>query len=269
MDALGSAVLTDEIEAGRAVAAVVSREEVRRALDDREASPELILEVVRQDEGGATEQDTIRIDWSRQDLENLLARTTEDRVVLTFDRVQLEQVVGGVEAHGMRERALVFAVAASGVLAAGPGVGHAMPAFTDVSSTGGYAAVSSANTFVTDASSAGGYVSQAAAADQMISDASSGAGYLAPPPAEDSMLTDVSSAGGYVASEAAADTSSIVTDASSGGGYPAPPPSSSGGSGISFDALSPATDGAIAGALVLTIAAAAFTTRRKRPERTA
>jgi hypothetical protein len=308
MDALGSAVLTKEIEAESAVAAVVSLEEVRRALDDRDASPELVLEVVRGNEHGEREQDTIRIDWSRQDLENLLARATEDRVVLTFDRAQLEQALGDVEAHGLRERALVFAVAATGVLATGPGIAHAM--VTDVSSTGGYAATSStATTFLTDASSGAGYVeqasaadqmvsdassaagyveqasaadqmvsdassgagyvAQASAADQMVSDASSAAGYVAPSPVEDAVLTDVSSGGGYAATAATADTGSVLTDVSSGGGYAAPPPSSPGDGGFTLNALDPATDGAIAGALVLTIAAAAFTARRRRPEQIA
>ena len=288
MDALGSAVLTKEIEADSAVAAVVSLEEIRRALDDRDASPELVLEVVRGNERGEREQDTIRIDWSRQDLENLLARATDDRVVLTFDRSQLEQALGDVEAHGLRERALVFAVAATGVLATGPGIAHAM--VTDVSSTGGYAATSSAATtfltdassgagyvaqasaadqMVSDASSAAGYAAQASAADQMVSDASSGAGYVAPGPAEDAVLTDVSSGGGYAATAATADTDSVLTDVSSGGGYPAPPASSTGDGGFTLNALDPATDGAIAGALVLTIAAAAFTARRKRPEQIA
>src|SRR5215831_10914606 len=236
MDALGSAVLTKEIEADSAVAAVVSLEEIRRALDDRDASPELVLEVVRGNEHGDREQDTIRIDWSRQDLEDLLARATEDRVVLTFDRAQLEQALGDVQAHGLRERALVFAVAATGVLATGPGLAHAM--VTDVSSTGGYAATSStASTFLTDASSGAGYVEQASAADQMVSDASSAAGYaahasaadqmvtdassaagyFAPSPAEDAVLTDVSSGGGYAATAATADTGSLLTDVSSGG----------------------------------------------------
>ena len=265
MDALGSAVLIKEIEGEKAVAAVVSREEVRRALDDRDASAELVLEVVWKDARGEREHDTIRIDWSRQDLENLLARATDDRVVLTFDRAQLEEALGDVEAHGLRERAVVFAVAATGVLAAGAGVGHAAPTLTDVSSTGGYAA-SPAATFMTDASSAGGYVAQAAAEDQMVSDASSAGGYVAPAPSADSLLTDVSSAGGYAASDAAVDASSLVTDASSGGGYVAPSPPSAADGGITFNALNPTTDGAIAGAFVLTIAAAAFVSRRRRPE---
>jgi hypothetical protein len=119
---------------------------------------------------------------------------------------------------------------------------------------------------VSDASSAGGYVAQAAAEDQMVSDASSAGGYVAPAPTEDSMLTDVSSAGGYAASDTAVDASSLVTDASSGGGYLAPPPSSPADGGITFNALNPTTDGAIAGAFVLTIAAAAFVSRRRRPE---
>ena len=103
----------------------------------------------------------------------------------------------------------------------------------------------------------------------MVSDASSAGGYVAPAPIEDSVLTDVSSGGGYAASDAGVDATPLMTDASSGGGYVAPSPSSPADGGITFNVFNPTTDGAIAGAFVLTIAAAAFVSRRRKPERIA
>jgi hypothetical protein len=263
MEVLGSAALTERITADRAVTAVFSREEIASVLEDESASAELLLHVVRADEAGGKEQGTISIDWSRQELESLLERATGDRVVLTFDREQLEQALADVEAHGLRERALIFAVAATGALGAGAGIANAMPTLTDVSSTGGYAAVSTADARVTDASSAGGYAAEVAAADQLVSDASSAGGYAAEAAAADQLVSDASSAGGYVADTA----DQMVSDASSAGGYQAPSDPFSAEGGLTFEMPSSA-DGAIVGGLVLTIAAAAFTSRRRKPERT-
>src|SRR5215212_11326056 len=122
MEAAGSARLTDEIPAERAVSATLSREEIAEAIKD-EATPELRLEIA-QDDG----RSTIGVTWSRDDLEKLLAQATSDTVVLTFDRDELAQALDDVEAHGLRERAVVFAVAATGLMGAGAGIAAAMPA---------------------------------------------------------------------------------------------------------------------------------------------
>jgi hypothetical protein len=117
MDALGIARLSEEIPAHRAVAAVIPREEIVSALDDPEAQPELMLRVILSD--GAAH--SISIDWSRDDLEGLLSRTSGNTVSLRFDRDELVGAFDDVEAHGIRERALVFTVAAAAALGTGVG----------------------------------------------------------------------------------------------------------------------------------------------------
>ena len=51
--------------------------------------------------------------WERSDLEQLLAEAQGDQIVLTFDREALARATDDVEAHGLRETALILAVAAT------------------------------------------------------------------------------------------------------------------------------------------------------------
>ena len=113
-DATGTAKLVDadrDFDA-RGVTTVISRAEVERAVRS-EASPELFLDVARR--GGTGEADTIRVAWDREDLERLLRTTEAEEVALHFDPKELEQALeqADVEAHGLRERALVLTVAAT------------------------------------------------------------------------------------------------------------------------------------------------------------
>ncbi len=225
METLGAARLAKEIPAQRAVATIVPREEITAALQDPEATPELFLRITG---GGLDETDeanVIAMTWSRDDLEGLLERATGENVVLTFDRDELSNAIGDVEAHGLRQRALVFAVVATGALGSGAAIANAMP----TGDNGGPVVTSVApaapasDSMVTDAST-GGYAvaTSEGSVDSMVTDAASGAGYAAPATAADSTLTDVSSAGGYTApavEAAAADT--MVSDAASGAGYAA------------------------------------------------
>jgi hypothetical protein len=222
VETLGTARLADEIPAERAVAAVVPRDQIAVALQDPEAQPELRLEVARKSDGG-DELDTIGITWSRETLEQLLERATGDSVVLTFDRAELAEAFADVEAHGIRERALVFAVVAAGALGSGAAIANAMP-ILDPGSGGPSAPITAvAPDAVSDAASGGGYTAPAGATDSMVTDASSGGGYVAPGTSpSDRLLTDASSAGGYTAPAGGAAADSIVTDASSAGGYTAP-----------------------------------------------
>jgi len=237
VETLGAARLAKEIPAQRAVATIVPREEITAAMQDPEATPELFLRIVG---GGLEESDetnVIAMTWTRDDLAQLLERATGENVILTFDRDELSQAIGDVEAHGMRERALVFAVVAAGALGSGAAIANAMPvgdeggpvgtsaapaSLTDVSSGGGYAAPATAATgsTISDAASGGGYSAPVSAADARVTDASSAAGYTAPVSAADARVTDASSAAGYTAPVSAADAR--VTDASSAAGYTAP-----------------------------------------------
>jgi hypothetical protein len=124
VEATGTARLTDRIPAERAVAASVSSREIRDVLQDAEGAPELVIDIAAGD--GSQEHNTISIAWSREDLERLLESATENEVVLTFDRNELVAALGDVEAHGLRTRAAIFAVAAAGALGSGVSVANAM-----------------------------------------------------------------------------------------------------------------------------------------------
>lgn len=242
METLGLAILAEHVPAQRAITAVVSRKEIANALT--KDSSELLLEVARQYDNGNEERSTISMSWSRVELEKLLEQATSDNVVLTFDRDELSQAMGDVEAHGLRERALVFTVAVAGALGTGATIANAMP----TSDPGGSAVRSAAPALATDVSSTRGYAAPATAPERgpLLTDASSGSGYAAPATttASDSMLTDVSSSGGYP----------VTPEAGSSAGL--------------FHAPSPLDTG-IAGGIALAIAAAAFTSRRGHTPRPA
>ena len=91
----------------------VSREEVAEALRTADSPPDLILDVTRFSNGDAAETRNLVVAWERGDLEELLRRSEGDQIVLTFDREAIRQAMeADVEAHGIREKALVLAVAA-------------------------------------------------------------------------------------------------------------------------------------------------------------
>ena len=272
METLGAARLAKRIPEQRAVATIVPREEIAAVVEDREGSPELLLRVISEGPDRSEESSEIALTWSRDELARILDEATGPNVVLTFDREELAKAIDDVEAHGLRERALVFAVAATGVLGTGAAIANAMPVDTGGAVVTATAPAVSAATSVTDVSSAGGYSTAAAAsgaADTMVSDAASGAGYAAPasvPGASAAALgvTDVSSAGGYAAPATTAGGSPTgpgATDVSSGGGYGAVEATSSSPEVIGIP-RSDVTDGLIAGGVLLAIAGATFASRR-------
>jgi hypothetical protein len=158
MDALGTARLTEEIPAQRTVAAMIRREEIVGVLDDPEAQPELILRILLGDD----EAHTISMDWSRDDLEELLLHASGDAISLRFDRDELSGAFDDVEAHGIRERALVFTVAAAAALGAGTGAQAMLPA-ADGAVSGGAAAQMASS----PAAGLGGSLSSLARSEQM------------------------------------------------------------------------------------------------------
>ena len=78
MDAVGTAHLTSDILAQRAVGASVSRRQITDVLHEPDGAPELVLDLVAA-EGG--EHATISMTWSRDDLERLLEAASGDEVV--------------------------------------------------------------------------------------------------------------------------------------------------------------------------------------------
>jgi hypothetical protein len=122
VEAVGTARLTSDILAQRAVSASVSRRQITDVLHEPDGAPELVLDLVA-GEGG--ERATISMTWSRDDLERLLEAASGDDVELVFDRDELASAFRDVEAHGVRTRAAVFAVAAAGALGTGATIANA------------------------------------------------------------------------------------------------------------------------------------------------
>ncbi len=199
MASVGTARLTDRITAERAVAASISRQEIRDVLHDADATPELTLDVVAED--GSREQRTVSMTWSRDDLEKLLEGASGDDVVLTFDRNELAAALDDVEAHGLRTRAAVFAVAAVGALGSTAAVAYAAPV-----STGGPAMSQSQSSSV--------------ASDAMVTDASTGGGYAAPSQSDAAALAALQARSEAMDAQLATGSASsdrMVTDASTSG----------------------------------------------------
>ena len=240
--------------AGRPVTATVPRSEIEDILRSEEGSPELELSIVRRD--GDAQQQTLRLDWDPKELEELLRRTEGQDVTLMFDEPELERALADidVEAHGLRERALVLAVATT-TAAAAAGSARAVPLLIEDSSGSGSGAPIE---MISDAATSG-----VAASPELVSDAAlSGPGALATAAESPELISDAALSGpGPVAS--AAESPELVSDAALSGPPPAEPAelASSGGTGIS--APSPETTGAIVGGVALALTAA-FAVRRRR-----
>jgi len=136
METRGTALLTHEIPAPHALNVMIPRGEIAGVLQDPEATPELYLDLVY---GG--EQSTVGISWSYGELESLFERTSGDEIMLTFDRNELQSLFDDVEAHGLRERALIFTVAVAGALGSGATIANAAPTIGDNPNAASIAAV--------------------------------------------------------------------------------------------------------------------------------
>lgn len=105
----------------RGLVATIDRGEVEEAL--REDGPvDLLLDVERiTADGNGRETQRLAIGWSTEELERLLASSSDDRLPLSFDESELRRLLDeDVEAHGMREKLAVLTVVA-GMAAAGAG----------------------------------------------------------------------------------------------------------------------------------------------------
>ena len=120
---LARAALVSAPDVGQGLTTSVSREEVEEAMRAKDRRPELILDVTRFADGEAAETRSVAVAWEQSDLEQLLRETEGERVTLTFDGEALRQAMEeDVEAHGIREKVAVLAVAAT---AAGVAAGTA------------------------------------------------------------------------------------------------------------------------------------------------
>jgi hypothetical protein len=118
LDAQATVVDAGGISGG--LTTTIARSDVQTALAEAEVPP-LVLDIRRGDESSS-----VALTWKREDLERLLGEATGDQIQLTFDRAALEEAFDDVEAHGMREKAAIIAVAVAGA-AAFAGGASAMP----------------------------------------------------------------------------------------------------------------------------------------------
>ena len=119
------AVLESAPEMGEGLTTSLPRGDVEHALSIEDAPLELILDLTRFADGEPTEARKIAVAWERADLERVLQETEGDRIDFTFDRDALWKAMEeDVEAHGLREKAIVLAVAVT----AASGVAHSAAA---------------------------------------------------------------------------------------------------------------------------------------------
>ena len=113
------------------IGAVFTRDEIAEAATATEFPATLLLDLDRVERDGGTTQARIAVDWDQETLEQLLASTQDEKIELWFDERELAMAFDDVEAHGIREKAAVLAVA---VVAAGAST---TPAFARVAAEGG------------------------------------------------------------------------------------------------------------------------------------
>ncbi len=219
----------------RGVTATLRRADIEEAVRSGAGPAELVLDVRRR-QGADVEVHSIAVEWSPADLEQLLGEGEAEELTIAFDRDEMASMIDSeadVEAHGLREKALVLTVVAV-TAASGAGVAQARPAAVTSGTAATVAAtVASAPAAPQAPAATIGGAATAGAVDPIASPATTigGAG-LAP--------TDVVSAGGQT------------------------------GSAGSSSSLSAAEEAALAGTAGLVIAAAAFAaSRRRRPLRPA
>jgi hypothetical protein len=274
-----------DVDAKSGLTATLPRSDIETALQD-EAGADLFLEIARI-QNGERDDRTVKVTWSREELEDLLRRASGDAVTLTFNQDELQRLLDDdVEAHGLREKIVVLSIAAATaasfasassaqVLSDGGGTGGnaAAVAMVTDASTGGVAG--SVSGFTTDASTSGTTADAAAPAAAPADGWMSSVESPVPGPAGINVITD--NTGGQPGSVAGFATdattsgqpgsvSGIVSDTGSEATRtPAQPAVGGGGSGFSIP--DSAIEAALAGGLALLITGAAFVTRtqRRRP----
>jgi hypothetical protein len=109
------AALVPASDLGDGLTTTIPRSDIQAVLAAEEEPIELVLDITRFSDGEAAATREISVAWERTDLEQLLSGAQGDDIVLTFDREALGRATDDVEAHGLRETALVLAVAATAV----------------------------------------------------------------------------------------------------------------------------------------------------------
>jgi len=88
----------------------------------------LDLDRVEAGDGDGAPHARVAVDWDKETLEELLASTEDESIALWFDEHELARAFDDVEAHGLRERAAVLAIAATAAAAsASPALARTAP----------------------------------------------------------------------------------------------------------------------------------------------
>ena len=242
-----------EVDAKPALTATLPRFEIEAALNDN-AAADLFLEIARI-QNSERDDRTVKVAWERPDLEELLQRATGDRITLTFDEGELRSLLDetDVEAHGLREKALVLTVAVA--TAAGIAGSATAQVMGEGSTSGTPAAVSG---LVTDNSPLAAPAASSVPADGWMSGVESPAAATGVP--ADGWMSGVESpvaTTGVPADGWMSGVESPVTADPTGIGQP-------GGGGSGFTVPDSAIEAALAGGLALLITGAALVTRTQR-----
>lgn len=252
----------------RGVTATLLRSDIEEAARSGAGTAELVLDV-RRGQGADVEAHSIAVEWSPADLERLLDDEDAQEVTIAFDRDEMAAVMDAeadVEAHGLREKALILTVVAVSA-ASSAGIAQARPA---VESSGTAAVVASAPAAVQAPASTIGGADTAGAVEQVAAPATTigGAGVEALDVVTAAPAAPATTTGGATAAHAPAPSESPAT--TMGGAGAAGAATGTGGqigSTASASSLSTAEEAALAGAAGVVIAAAGFAAagRRRRP----
>ncbi len=120
LDAQATMVEPSLIASG--LSTTITRGDVESALRETDVPP-LMLDLHR----GEEHTGSVSVAWKRDDLEGLLREATGDQIQLTFDRNAIEQAFGDFEAHGMREKVAIVAVAVTAAAGIAAGGASGMP----------------------------------------------------------------------------------------------------------------------------------------------
>ena len=199
----------------RGLTTLVPRSEIEQAIEFGEYPAPLVLDIARVGERDdeVTAHAQVTVDWDEAMLKELLQSTSEAEIRLSFDADELERALeeAEVDAHGIKERVAVLAVAAAAAGAAAGGAAAHPQIVADYSGT----PATTAPAFVSDVASGG--TGQAAPADAVARyTANVGSDATAATP---SFTSDVAAGG---AGEPATVSPTFTSDVASGGtGEPA------------------------------------------------
>jgi hypothetical protein len=249
--------LVDASEIGaRGIGATVPRSEILDVLQSKDGDPELVIDVIRGDEPAQT----LRLAWDPAELENLLQGTDGESVGFAFDSSELERLLeDDVAAHGLREAAVVLAVAATTAVA-GANMAHASTVPPAQSGSAKSAVVSEREwPQSVPASTAAAPTSEQEWPQLVTGD------QAAPAATHQAVASEQEWPQAVPASKAAAPTSEqewpqLVT----GDAAPAPAPTATPVAATSSGGTDAGMVAAIAGGAALLISAAAFTVRRQQ-----